>query len=487
MRAEPLQGLWLFTCLTRVALRSNPGLNLANAFGVNGFAHEASRLLVSPRLSVSKSNQTSPGRPTMCRSCGAIVGASETQCSACGASSATQPTTDAGRRPPDKETIRFARALLTRPYKFTIALLVANLFVFLLMWDSSGLSPRVLTHGFSDAVLVAYGAKFNYLIDAPNYQWWRLITATFVHIDLLHLLVNMFSLLMLGPFVEKLYGSAKFVVFWVMTAIAGSLGHYLTLRPSLAHGIFGTFLFRGADGAAAGASGALFGLVGVLFVFGIKYRHELPEGFKRVFGTGMLPIIIVNLFIGFVWRSFIGNSAHLSGLFMGAVLAMFIDYRRPGARASITTIWRALQVLSLLVIALCVYKVVRNFNRPLPALARATTSPNTLIFVNYLNAMNQVQEKVAAVIHNQDVSDVEPVTQRAMEAPVPDARAAELRLQLLIILSKLAAPAPAPGPSPEGPARPRQVDQKLLDELKAWQKEYDQWLKGATKTYAAPA
>jgi len=76
--------------------------------------------------------------------------------------------------------------------------MVANLFVFLLMWDSSGLALRVLQRGFSDPVLVAYGAQLNYLIYAPNYQWWRVITATFVHIDILHLFVNMFSLLILG-------------------------------------------------------------------------------------------------------------------------------------------------------------------------------------------------------------------------------------------------------------------------------------------------
>ena len=122
---------------------------------------------------------------------------------------------------PDRETIRFARAVLNRPYKFTIVL-VANLFVFLLMWESSGLTSTVLMAGFSEPVLIAYGAKLNYLINAPNYQWWRFIAPMFIHINLLHLLVNMYSLMMVGPFVEKLYGSAKFVVFWVVTGIAGS-------------------------------------------------------------------------------------------------------------------------------------------------------------------------------------------------------------------------------------------------------------------------
>jgi hypothetical protein len=217
---------------------------------------------------------------------------------------------------------------------------------------------------------------------------------------------------------------------------------------------------------SAGASGALFGLVGVLFVFGIKFRRELPEGFKRVFGTGLLPIIFINLFIGFIGRSFIGNSAHLAGLFTGAALAVFVDYRRPGARASITTIWRVLQVISLAIIVVAGYKVVRNFNRP--ALARNVPSANTLIFLNYVSAMNQVQEKISAVIHNNDLNDVPAVTQRAMQAPVPDARAGELRTRLLLILSNLTN---AP------------KDQKLVDEYGQWRKEYEEWLKGASKTY----
>src|SRR5215510_4664932 len=292
------------------------------------------------QLSESKSNQANPGRPTMCRSCGAIVGAGETQCAVCGAPTAAQPTTDTGQYPPaDKETVRFARAVLNRPYKFTIALLIANIFIFLLMWESSGMSFAALQRGFPDAVLIAYGAKVNYLINAPNYQWWRFVTAMFVHINILHLLMNMFSLLILGPFVEKLYGSAKFVVFWVVTGIAGSVGTYLTLRPRLATGLFGSFIFRNLDVPSAGASGALFGLVGVLFVFGIKFRHELPEGFKRAFGTGMLPIILINLFIGYLGRGAIDNAAHLGGLISGSALALVVQYRRPGERTTMTATW----------------------------------------------------------------------------------------------------------------------------------------------------
>src|SRR5215217_3954987 len=378
-------------------------------------------------LSERQSKKTSPDRPTMCRSCGAIVGAGESQCAVCGASTATRPASTANLPQADRETIKFARAVLSRPYKFTIVLLVANLFVFMLMWQSSGMTSSALWQGFHEPVLIAYGAKLNYLIDAPHYQWWRFIAPMFIHINLFHLLVNMYSLMMVGPFVEKLYGSAKFVVFWVATGIAGVVASYLTVRPQLETGTFGRFLFKNMDMPSAGASGALFGLVGVLFVFGIKFRRELPEGFKRAFGTGMLPIIFINLVIGFVGRGFIDNAAHLGGLLSGAAIALAVDYRRPGARSSITNIWRVFQMLALAVVVLGFYKVARNFTRPVATAIRIAPNRRVQMFLNYVGTMNVLQEKVAAVIHNNDVSDVAAVTEKAMQAQAPDARATELR------------------------------------------------------------
>jgi membrane associated rhomboid family serine protease len=422
----------------------------------------------------------------MCRNCGAIVGAGEPQCAVCGAPTANQPAPASNQPVADRETIRFARAVLNRPYKFTIVLLVANLFVFLLMWDSSGMTSTILWSVFPERVLEAYGAKLNYLIDPPNYQWWRFIAPMFIHINLLHLLVNMYSLLMVGPFVEKLYGSAKFVVFWVATGIAGVVASYLTVRPQLATGAFGRFIFKNMDVPSAGASGALFGLVGVLFIFGIKFRRELPEGFKRAFGTGMLPIIFINLVIGFVGRGFIDNAAHLGGLLSGAALALAVDYRRPGARASVTVLWRVLQILALAVVGLGFYKVARNFNHPVPAVVRASPNGSSQVFTNYVSAMNQLQEKVSAVIHNADFSDVQVVTERATQVPAPDERASELRNQLVMILARISEASAAASPSGDGPRRPPPLDQKLVDEVTQWRKDYDEWLKIAVRRYATP-
>jgi rhomboid protease GluP len=303
------------------------------------------------------SNPNYAGRPSVCRNCGALVGAGENSCDVCGA-----PLKQAA--PPalplhERYAIGFARAVLSRPYIFSIVFLVANLFVFMLMWESSGMQTSVLWTAFPEDVLITYGAKTNYWIHNGR-QYWRFVTPIFIHVNLLHLFVNMYSLWVIGPWVEKLYGSAKFVVFWVVTGIAGVLASYLTVIPGAHPGLIGSFLIKTGDPASVGASGALFGLIGVLFVFGLKYRRELPEGFKRAFGTGLLPVILLNLGIGFLGRGIIDNAAHMGGLLSGAALASVVSYKRPGRPTSVTIAWRVLQIAALLLVLVCFYLAARH-------------------------------------------------------------------------------------------------------------------------------
>jgi membrane associated rhomboid family serine protease len=103
-------------------------------------------------------------------------------------------------------------------------------------------------------------------------------------------------------------------------------------------------------------------MIGVLFVFGLKYRRELPEGFKRAFGTGMLPVILLNLGIGFALRGLIDNAAHLGGLLSGAALAAIVSYKRPGQSAGVTIAWRVAQIAALLVVAISFYFVAKDFD-----------------------------------------------------------------------------------------------------------------------------
>ncbi len=422
----------------------------------------------------------------MCRSCGAIIGAGEQICAVCGVPvNETPAQTSQPRTTVDRETLRFARAILNRPHKFTIILLILNFFVFLMMWESAGMSWRAFW-ALPEHVLIAYGAKLNRLID-ENGQWWRFVTPIFLHVNLPHLLINMYCLWIVGPYVEKLYGSAKFVVIWVVTGIAGVVGSYLTVINSDAQlGSLGRFLFKTQDVASAGASGALFGLVGVLFVFGIKFRHELPEGFKRAFGTGLVPLILINLFIGYVGRGLIDNAAHLGGLISGAALALVVQYRRPGERASITVSWYVLQVAVMVLVLVSFFKVVQRFSDPVNLVSRrpppqTANSEKRNDFVAYSAALHQAQETLNRALKG-DVTNVDE-TIKQLDAVVPlDARADELKAQLreLLVRAKQQADSESGAGSPEKDSK---LLAALLEDVNSWKQQHNDWLKTTGRNY----
>ncbi len=199
------------------------------------------------------------------------------------------------------------------------------------------------------------------------------------------------------------------------------LASYLTVRPNMPSNFFGRFFFKPHDVPSAGASGALFGLVGVLFVFGIKFRHELPEGFKRAFGTGMLPIILINLFIGYIGRGVIDNAAHVGGLLSGAALALVVQYRRPGESKGVAVIWRVLQVAALLLVAVWFFQVARHLNLPPAAeMQGVQIKIENPSFIVYANAMNQSQEAFSQAIHDNDTSRIDESIKALDQAPPPD-------------------------------------------------------------------
>jgi membrane associated rhomboid family serine protease len=420
----------------------------------------------------------------MCRSCGSIVGGGQSQCAVCGASVSGSTGASQTRPAAEGETVRFARAVLNRPYKFTIILLVANLFAFILMVQASG-SPLSLSTPLTSEVLIAFGAKVNYLIQSQH-QWWRFVTPIFLHVNLLHLIVNMYSLWMVGPYVEKLYGSAKFVFFWVLTGIAGVIASYFTVRQGAAIGPVSAFIFKSVDVPSAGASGALFGLVGVLFVFGIKFRRELPEGFKRAFGTGLLPMIFLNLFIGFVLRGYIDNAAHLGGLAAGGLLALVVGYRRPGEeRSGVAIIWRLIQFAALALVAVCFLKTAQHLRDPLPITAVVRNpvvqpaEPQNFAYLYYAKAMSDAQEAFVFALQDKNAGYIEAAIKNLDAAPHLEARTDELRDQLKALLLR--------AQEITGSASPVQKAERssvLRQDFAAWQKDYNQWLKNGAKNYS---
>lgn len=383
----------------------------------------------------------------------------------------------------------YARAVLSRPYIFTIIFLVANFFVFMLMWQSSGMSSMVLWSAFPEEVLLAYGAKTNYWIQ-HGHQYWRFVTPIFIHVNLPHVLINMYSLWIIGPWVEKLYGSAKFVVFWVATGACGVLASYLTVIPGSRPGLLGSFLIKTADGPSAGASGALFGLVGVLFVFGIKYRRELPEGFKRAFGTGMLPIILLNLGIGFLARNIIDNAAHLGGLLSGAALAAVVSYKRPGERASVAMAWRVAQVAALILVLVCFLFAARAAQRNPessntgpdagPALEGARKGGP---FDKNNEAFRSGEAAAINALNNGDISGIDAGIARLDKLKRDDDETETLHVELKSLLERTRKYVNDYGPPRKMTPAAAREQRKLVDDFVLWQTRYESWFRAGCKKF----
>jgi membrane associated rhomboid family serine protease len=137
-------------------------------------------------------------------------------------------------------------------------------------------------------------------------EYWRLWSVTLLHADPLHLLFNMYALYLAGPIVERWYGRVRFLLFYLVLAAAGSTG---------------SFVF-GGDIPAVGASGAIFGLFGVLLGAG-RLHHPVDRQSRALVGqVGML--ILLNLLFGFASGGSIDNAAHVGGLVAGLWLGALI-------------------------------------------------------------------------------------------------------------------------------------------------------------------
>ncbi len=139
-------------------------------------------------------------------------------------------------------------------------------------------------------------------------EYWRLFTVVLVHDDRLplHLAFNMYALFLVGPIVESLYGHVRFLLLYLACAAAGSAA---------------SFMFTAAP-IAVGASGAIFGLFGVLLVADRVHKPALTRQARNLTGQ-ILVLIGINLFIGFSARG-IDNAAHIGGLLAGCWLGFAV-------------------------------------------------------------------------------------------------------------------------------------------------------------------
>lgn len=196
--------------------------------------------------------------------------------------------------PPDpvQEFHQNLRKLTPRIY-FTPAIIAVNVAIFVIM-IASGVSPLDPT---ADS-LVHWGANFAPATTAG--EWWRLCTCTFLHIGIVHLLLNMWVLFDIGNLVERLVGNAGFLVLYLLSGLAASLAT-IYWNPLV---------------VSAGASGAIFGVWGAFLGFLLLRHDSIPmEGLSRLRNSG-LAFLGYNLIFGLMQPN-IDMAAHIGGLAFG--------------------------------------------------------------------------------------------------------------------------------------------------------------------------
>lgn len=220
----------------------------------------------------------------------------------------TSPSASAeGLTPP---TIAY-RVPLSRP-RATYVLLAINVLVFLAMTGFGVLVGLGLSGSQDTRVLLYFGALQSRLVARGEYH--RLVTSMFLHIGLLHLLFNSYALYILGLDVERLYGTARFLMVYLLSGLGGSLASFAL----------------GSARVSAGASGAIFGLIGASIAYFYYVNRRTRGQVGRAQLQNLLFLAGVNLVLGFTIPG-INNLAHMGGLAFGAALGAILRprYRTP--------------------------------------------------------------------------------------------------------------------------------------------------------------
>lgn len=241
-----------------------------------------------------------------------------------------------------------------RDHEITFMLIAVNLVIFTVMVlkGVDYTDPEVKD-------IIAWGGNLKFNVTGG--EWWRLITAAFVHIGIFSLLVNMFGLYWIGLMVESILGNFKFLIAYLCTEVIAGLISLLWVQ----------------EGVIAGASGAVSGMYGVLIAFATT--NYINKKFPKVWLICITAYAVFNIFMG--WHGAVDNAANIggfaAGIFVG-YLFYFFHFKRNLARAGGTRI----SIEVLLITGFFVFFYMRQYGKD-----------DTLRFEKEVMKLNQIELK----------------------------------------------------------------------------------------------
>lgn len=183
--------------------------------------------------------------------------------------------------------------------RYTLIAINVAVFLMMLARGVSFMDPK-------NSDLISWGADFGPYIFAG--QYWRIFTSAFLHIGILHLAMNMVSLWIVARPVERLFGKTMTFVLYLLTGAGASMLD-MSWEPMR---------------ISAGASGALFGFLGIIISFFQFARLDLPPEQLRSIRMWAMQLALINLVLGL--SAHVANMAHLGGLVTGLLIGIFLGF-----------------------------------------------------------------------------------------------------------------------------------------------------------------
>ncbi len=264
----------------------------------------------------------------MCPNCRAFITTSDRTCPYC---NQTVGARAIDRRQPGE----ILGGLIPQAHFTTVLILVINFAFFI----GTLFLARNVGEG---AAIGALGAKFGPLI-FQDHEYWRLVTAGFLHGGWLHILMNSWVLYDLGAQVEQVYGTPRFLVLYFVGTV---LGFYASavINPLV---------------PSVGSSAGIMGLIGAMIAFGVANRSSIGTAIRNFYLRWVVYVIAFGLIPGFA----VDNWAHIGGL-AGGFVAGYVAGTPVRSTEARETVWRGLAIVCVLLTVWSFFLVYRNFPAP---------------------------------------------------------------------------------------------------------------------------
>jgi rhomboid protease GluP len=220
----------------------------------------------------------------------------------------------------------------------TMLIMLINTGLYVAMVIHMQSSGQGMSWDFDSQTLVDFGGKYAPYIVIRG-EWWRLVTAGFLHGGILHILMNMWVLFDLGAQTEEMYGTSRYLAIYFAATVAGFLASVFFLPPQV---------------PSVGASAGICGLIGAMIALGVRDKSSWGAEIRRFYMRWVIYLLVFGL-VGPLFGFAVDNAAHIGGLAGGFVVGYVAG--TPGFSNAAERIWQGIAGIALALTAFSFFKM----------------------------------------------------------------------------------------------------------------------------------